>query len=588
MHGIRREDFYKNPEEGEAFKSKLEKGYKLLDAFVDYCSKMDTNKFIDSFLKHVSDSDGKMFQLSSAIIEFMPEFTPSWNYRKKYIVISKSADKNALVDSLMGERQLTEKSLKANPKSYSIWHHRLWTMSFLFILKVENISEMLLEEYKLCFKLFQFDGRNFHCWSYFNYITHYFKLLNTGTDLDKMVYEDILNLINENFSNYSAWYSKSNLPSANTSTKDDLELVKQVLYTEPKDQSLWNYYNWLFLVYTCYLDEKKQINLFFNSPVRLESGTSGFYSKGKVDEFNKFLDKGKVKGNWIKSNLRYGLAYIWTFEFESDQEIDRLSKVELIVLLNNRTSQRFYSNLLSKPIYANYKGESTNSLENYERLFEDDQLKLVYSATHKHQFDLESFEVFERDCSKNWVETNKYEKPVKLRNELVCLGDNITFKTLEEQLEVVDELISFDGESKYLLIAKLKLLEYLERDEDSELLFEKLAVLDPLRKRYYYEMLTKYKASSISNIGSFLLLLETLDLSDNRLKSLTEVVKLLRGLPRLKSEINLSNTPICSDLASKGLEGRSESSVVFGCYLAKMGFNEHSQTYDLHLYKIEK
>ncbi|UKJ90016.2 protein geranylgeranyltransferase type II [Theileria orientalis] len=584
MHGIRQEDFYKSPEEGEAFKSKLEKGYKLLDAFVDYCSKMHTNKFIDSFLKHVSDSDYKMFQLSSAIVEFMPEFTPSWNYRKKYIVMSKSTDKKVLVEFLMGERTLTQKSLKANPKSYSIWHHRLWTMSFLFILKVDNISEMLLEEYKLCFKLFQFDGRNFHCWSYLNYIIHYFKLLNTRTDLDKMAHDDILNLINENFSNYSAWFSKSNLPAKNTSTKDDLELVKQVLYTDPKDQSLWNYYNWLFLVYTCYLDEKKQINLFFNSPTRLESCSSGFYNKGKIDELNKFLDNVKVNGNWKKSNLRNCIAYIWTFEFESDQELDNLSKLDLVVLLNNQTSLRFFSNLLTKPIYGNYKGEPTNSLEN---LLDDDRLKLVYCLTDKHQVDLEGFEVFERDSNKNWVETNKYKKPLKLRNEHICLGDNITFKTLEEQLEDIDELISFDGESKYLLIAKLKLLEYLDRDEDSELLFEKLAVLDPLRKHYYYEMLTKYKASSIFNIGSFLLLLETLDLSENGLKSLTEVVKLLRGLPRLKSEINLSNTPLCDDLASKGLEENSESSVVFGCYRVNMDCNDKSQNYDLLLYKIE-
>ncbi|UKK03003.2 protein geranylgeranyltransferase type II [Theileria orientalis] len=588
MHGIRQEDFYKNPEEGEAFKSKLEKGYKLLDAFVDYCSKMHTNKFVGSFLKHVSDSDAKMFELSSAIIEFMPEFTPSWNYRKKYIAMSKSTDKEVLVNSLMGERMFTQKSLKANPKSYSIWHHRLWTMSFLFILKVDKISEMLLEEYKLCFKLFQFDGRNFHCWSYLNYIIHYFKLLNTRTDLDKMVYEDIINLINENFSNYSAWFKKSNLSSINTSTKDDLELVKQVLYTDPKDQSIWNYYNWLFLVYTCYLYEKKHINLFFNSPVRLDSCSSGFYSKGKIDELNQFLDNVKVNGNWRTSNLRYGFEFIWTFEFESDQELDRSSKLELVVLLNNQTSLRFYSNLLNKPIYAPDKGDNTNFPENYDNLFEDDRLKLVYRLTDRHQVDLEGFEVFERDVNKKWVETNKYGKPVKLRNELVCLGDNITFKTLEEQLEVIDELISFDGESKYLLIAKLKLLEYLDRDEDFELLFEKLAVLDPLRKQYYDEMLTKYKASSISNIGSFLLLLETLDLSDNGVKSLTEVVKLLRGLPRLKSEINLSNTPICDDLASKGSEGNTESSVVFVYYLANMDCNKQSQKYDLHLYKIEK
>ena len=66
-------------------------------------------------------------------------------------------------------------------------------------------------------------------------------------------------IINKNFSNYSAWHYRGKLtpyitvktdtnkdyaiPLANI--KEDFEMLKHAYFTDPKDQSAWNYHAWL-------------------------------------------------------------------------------------------------------------------------------------------------------------------------------------------------------------------------------------------------------------------------------------------------------------------------------------------------------
>lgn len=68
-------------------------------------------------------------------------------------------------------------------------------------------------------------------------------------------------LIKKNFSNFSAWHYRSKLlpelysrlPSEEKSPypipldkiKEDLALLKHAFFTDPKDQSPWNYHEWL-------------------------------------------------------------------------------------------------------------------------------------------------------------------------------------------------------------------------------------------------------------------------------------------------------------------------------------------------------
>lgn len=63
-----------------------------------------------------------------------------------------------------------------------------------------------------------------------------------------------MSLIEENFSNYSAWHHRSiNLDELykddpkkyKEAILEELDLVKQAFYTEPADQSAWIYHRWL-------------------------------------------------------------------------------------------------------------------------------------------------------------------------------------------------------------------------------------------------------------------------------------------------------------------------------------------------------
>lgn len=60
-------------------------------------------------------------------------------------------------------------------------------------------------------------------------------------------------MIKKNFSNYSAWTFRSKLyPALNggeqinlEQIKTDLELLKHAVFTDPRDQSPWNYHDWI-------------------------------------------------------------------------------------------------------------------------------------------------------------------------------------------------------------------------------------------------------------------------------------------------------------------------------------------------------
>ena len=75
---------------------------------------------------------------------------------------------------LAEELMMLIKAMKANPKSYTLWFHRQW--SILKGLDIEQyMSDEQLEQAKggllkneifLCDKMLKADERNFHCWNY--------------------------------------------------------------------------------------------------------------------------------------------------------------------------------------------------------------------------------------------------------------------------------------------------------------------------------------------------------------------------------------------------------------------------------------
>jgi geranylgeranyl transferase type-2 subunit alpha len=72
-----------------------------------------------------------------------------------------------------------------------------------------------------------------------------------------------LGLVKKNFSNFSAWHYRGKLmPQLHARDEErlyiipfsliqeDLELLKHAFFTDPKDQSPWNYHEWLISILT--------------------------------------------------------------------------------------------------------------------------------------------------------------------------------------------------------------------------------------------------------------------------------------------------------------------------------------------------
>lgn len=113
----------------------------------------------------------------------------------------------------------------------------------------------------LCDKFLKKDDRNFHVWNYrseiFKFVEKYYL-----PEFQKFVGSELemtLKMIKANTSNFSAWHYRSKLlpiyfgmegidwrsEFAFKYFANDLDYLKHAIFTDPKDQSPWNYHYWL-------------------------------------------------------------------------------------------------------------------------------------------------------------------------------------------------------------------------------------------------------------------------------------------------------------------------------------------------------
>lgn len=202
---------------------------------------------------------------------------------------------------LEDDLQLTEHALRAHPKVYWIWNHRMWCLtqypsSASSSSSGDSSSWVWERELKLVEKMLDLDARNFHGWNCRRAITTelaysilsrhpgtaelvasqppFPALLSLGPIVDTedeqvvQVKQELLKLadkelgyalrkIESNFSNFSAWHQRTKLlphvwaarklsqSQIDAKLDAELELVKQAMYTDPSDQSIWFYHRWL-------------------------------------------------------------------------------------------------------------------------------------------------------------------------------------------------------------------------------------------------------------------------------------------------------------------------------------------------------
>uniref|UniRef100_A0A8R1XV31 Geranylgeranyl transferase type-2 subunit alpha n=1 Tax=Onchocerca volvulus TaxID=6282 RepID=A0A8R1XV31_ONCVO len=232
--------------------------------------------------------DKEMLSLTAFLLEKNPDIYTFWNIRRRVInllskELSEGSDEentNRRDEIFHSEILLTETCLKANPKSYYAWFHRLWCFKQL-------TNPDIAAELAACEKFLNLDGRNFHCWDYRREIAEF----GAHSAEEELKFSD--RLIDANFSNYSSWhYRASLLPSLFPDPEKQMIVNQQTLYneyqklqnaffTDPEDQSAWIYAEWLLLS-----DQKKKkydvdnvhlLGLVFDFTPRNCSGTKVSY-----------------------------------------------------------------------------------------------------------------------------------------------------------------------------------------------------------------------------------------------------------------------------------------------------------------------
>eukprot|EP00051_Salpingoeca_urceolata_P008530 m.106795 g.106795 ORF g.106795 m.106795 type:complete len:577 (-) comp15802_c1_seq2:164-1894(-) len=197
------------------------------------------------------DRDAKALELTASLLTRNPDFATVWNYRR--VVLQHNLDTMAPDEKRVcanAEMRLLEECLTQNPKSYCVWHQRRWIVA-------RHPDLPWPAELDLCTKFLKMDERNFHCWDYRRHVCS--QCADDKGAPDKEL-QYAMDLIETNFSNYSAWHYRSSLlpvvhPAdeacatsvgvAEDVIRNDLEMVQNAFYIDSGDQSAWFYHRWL-------------------------------------------------------------------------------------------------------------------------------------------------------------------------------------------------------------------------------------------------------------------------------------------------------------------------------------------------------
>lgn len=202
--------------------------------------------------------------------KLMTDSTTIWNYRKETILHMKEKISELEYYTFLQEevKKVTGLTL-GNPKSYVLWNHREWTLLQAVDYEVKNDifnKSLLMQDLELCNMFLTKDDRNFHCWNYrLNIVLQINKFFNKHFDellANELKYS--IKMIKDSCSNFSAWhyrakliaiyFNKSNISWDSKEAIEyfsvDFDYLVKAIYTDPRDQSPWNYHYWLMTSFT--------------------------------------------------------------------------------------------------------------------------------------------------------------------------------------------------------------------------------------------------------------------------------------------------------------------------------------------------
>ncbi|GAA5840690.1 hypothetical protein JCM9279_007404 [Rhodotorula babjevae] len=264
MHGVKRSRVPPVPDSEEVARRKRDKELQRID---EYRSLLDgvLDKDRNEVYTHDALAD------TTRLLSLNPEFQTGWGVRRRILLkglLVNAPDADARQQLLEADLQLTNASLKLNPKVYCVWEHRKWVLETMpdadwgFEFKM---VEMYLEK----------DARNFHSWDYRRYLVSSIQSIASPTSSSPSLPRPrtkplpqpttsselafTTRKISANFSNFSAWHYRTKLLqklwdergwAADAQERldkvdEEFELVKQAIWSDPNDQSAWLYHRWL-------------------------------------------------------------------------------------------------------------------------------------------------------------------------------------------------------------------------------------------------------------------------------------------------------------------------------------------------------
>jgi geranylgeranyl transferase type-2 subunit alpha len=368
FHGVKRSEVKELTEEEKA---KNEVQLKKLKAIQDQILKIKA--------KNKYDEKTMDFLLKSSVL--MPDYPTLWSIRKILMEqkLPTMTDDEAMAFLLKEIKSILPIMMK-NPKSYLLWYHRIWCLVKCIEIEIKKETPLeksvLIGEIGLCNKFFLKDDRNFHCWNYrvklLSLISIYFQ-----STFQKFIEDELkftLEKITINFSNFSAWLYRSklipiyfvqhnikwNTKAALDFFKDDLDLIKKAIYTDPKDQSPWNYLSWIITNFSplyikdIILDDKNVLTIKYSNVFKINSlldilGKSENYELLNKEEFS----------SEIKIQIKNGESFGDETIVVQNKQIDKINiGFDGLSLVTNKIC--FTKENLTLPKVTVFKGEKGN------------------------------------------------------------------------------------------------------------------------------------------------------------------------------------------------------------------------------------
>ncbi|KAF1963123.1 protein prenylyltransferase [Byssothecium circinans] len=199
-----------------------------------------------------------------------PEYYTIWNHRRRVLnalfstAVGEGDTAHSPGELIQGDLLLTFTLLRKFPKCYWIWNHRNWLLhKGESELGVGASANMWAGELQLVSKMLHADSRNFHAWSYRRYVVEQLERLpapvhdTLGKSLTESEFDYTTKMIKTNLSNFSAWHNRSKLiprllnernadsKARRTLLDSELALICEAINTDPFDQSIWFYHQYL-------------------------------------------------------------------------------------------------------------------------------------------------------------------------------------------------------------------------------------------------------------------------------------------------------------------------------------------------------